>query len=157
MHTLEIIINTLNRILWDYLLIVLLCGIGIYYTVRLRFIQVVRFRAGLTMLLRGTTFSGERAGKEGMSSFQAVATAVAGQVGTGNLAGLATALIAGGPGAVLWMWISSFLGMATIYGEAILTQKYRSTDRHGQAVGDRPTTSSLAGWRSSLPFCSSWR
>lgn len=53
MHTLEIIINTLNRILWDYLLIVLLCGIGIYYTVRLRFIQVVRFRAGLTMLLRG--------------------------------------------------------------------------------------------------------
>lgn len=53
MHTLEIIINTLNRILWDYLLIVLLCGIGIYYTVRLRFIQVVRFRAGLAMLLRG--------------------------------------------------------------------------------------------------------
>lgn len=53
MHTLEIIINTLNRILWDYLLIVLLCGIGIYYTIRLRFIQVVRFRAGLTMLLRG--------------------------------------------------------------------------------------------------------
>ncbi|MFV4847658.1 alanine/glycine:cation symporter family protein [Edwardsiella tarda] len=135
MHTLEIIINTLNHILWDYLLIVLLCGIGIYYTVRLRFIQVVRFRAGLAMLLRGATLSGERAGKEGMSSFQAVATAVAGQVGTGNLAGLATALIAGGPGAVLWMWISSFLGMATIYGEAILAQKYRSTDRHGQAVG----------------------
>ncbi|EFE23067.1 hypothetical protein EDWATA_01915, partial [Edwardsiella tarda ATCC 23685] len=76
MHTLEIIINTLNRILWDYLLIVLLCGIGIYYTVRLRFIQVVRFRAGLTMLLRGATLSGERAGKEGMSSFQAVATAI---------------------------------------------------------------------------------
>ncbi|AOV97037.1 alanine glycine permease [Edwardsiella hoshinae] len=135
MATLTSIVDTLNQILWDYLLIVLLCGVGIYYTVRLRFIQVVRFKAGLVMLLRGATLSGERAGKEGMSSFQAVATAVAGQVGTGNLAGLATALIAGGPGAVFWMWISSFLGMATIYAEAILAQTYRATDRHGQAVG----------------------
>lgn len=135
MHTLEIIVNFTNKLLWDYLLIILLCGIGIYYTIRLRFIQILRFKTGFSMLFRGVSLSGEKAGKEGMSSFQAVATAIAGQVGTGNLAGLATAIIAGGPGAVFWMWISSFLGMSTIYAEAILAQKYKSTDRNGQVVG----------------------
>jgi AGCS family alanine or glycine:cation symporter len=70
-----------------------------------------------------------------MSSFQAVATAIAGQVGTGNLAGPATAIVAGGPGAIFWMWVSSFLGMATIYAEAMLAQKFRSKDKNGQVVG----------------------
>ncbi|WP_421181878.1 alanine/glycine:cation symporter family protein [Aeromonas enteropelogenes] len=135
MQSLEIIIDTLNIFLWDYFLVIVLCGVGIYYTVRLRFIQVLRFKQGILLLLRGISLSGEKAGKAGMSSFQAIATAVAGQVGTGNLAGPATAIIAGGPGAIFWMWISSLLGMSTIYAEAILAQKYKSTDRNEQVVG----------------------
>lgn len=135
MHSLEVIVNILNKLLWDYLLIILLCGVGIYFTVKLRFIQILRFKAGMSMLFRGASLSGEKAGKSGMSSFQAIATAVAGQVGTGNLAGPATAIMAGGPGAIFWMWDSSFLGMSTIYAEAILAQKYKTTDRNGQAVG----------------------
>lgn len=135
MQSLEIIIDTLNVFLWDYFLVIVLCGVGIYYTVRLRFIQVLRFKQGILLLLRGISLSGEKAGKAGMSSFQAIATAVAGQVGTGNLAGPATAIIAGGPGAIFWMWISSLLGMSTIYAEAILAQKYKSTDSNGQVVG----------------------
>ncbi|MFH7525021.1 alanine/glycine:cation symporter family protein [Aeromonas sp. A5] len=135
MQSLEIIIDTLNIFLWDYFLVIVLCGVGIYYTVRLRFIQVLRFKQGILLLLRGISLSGEKAGKAGMSSFQAIATAVAGQVGTGNLAGPATAIIAGGPGAIFWMWISSLLGMSTIYAEAILAQKYKSTDSNGQVVG----------------------
>lgn len=135
MQSLEIIIDTLNIFLWDYFLVIVLCGVGIYYTIRLRFIQVLRFKQGVLLLLRGISLSGEKAGKAGMSSFQAIATAVAGQVGTGNLAGPATAIIAGGPGAIFWMWISSLLGMSTIYAEAILAQKYKSTDRNGQVVG----------------------
>ncbi|KXU78715.1 alanine/glycine:cation symporter family protein [Aeromonas enteropelogenes] len=135
MQSLEIIIDTLNIFLWDYFLVIVLCGVGIYYTIRLRFIQVLRFKQGVLLLLRGISLSGEKAGKAGMSSFQAIATAVAGQVGTGNLAGPATAIIAGGPGAIFWMWISSLLGMSTIYAEAILAQKYKSTDSNGQVVG----------------------
>ncbi|MEF2509610.1 sodium:alanine symporter family protein [Vibrio mimicus] len=135
MQLIEFIVDTLNVLLWNYLLIIVLCGIGVYYTIRLKFIQVLRFKQGILMLFRGVSLSGEKAGKTGMSSFQAIATAVAGQVGTGNLAGPATAIIAGGPGAIFWMWISSFLGMSTIYAEAILAQKYKSTDRNGQAVG----------------------
>ncbi|WP_421196114.1 alanine/glycine:cation symporter family protein [Aeromonas enteropelogenes] len=135
MQSLEIIIDTLNVFLWDYFLVIVLCGVGIYYTVRLRCIQVLRFKQGILLLLRGISLSGEKAGKAGMSSFQAIATAVAGQVGTGNLAGPATAIIAGGPGAIFWMWISSLLGMSTIYAEAILAQKYKSTDSNGQVVG----------------------
>lgn len=129
------IVDLLLLILWDYLLIYLLCGTGIYYTIRLGFIQIRRFKVAFKSLFKKLNFSGERADKSGMSSFQAITTAVAGQVGTGNLAGPATAIMAGGPGAIFWMWISSFFGMATIYAEAILAQKFKSKDRNGQTVG----------------------
>ena len=71
----------------------------------------------------GFSLKGKKAGKDGMSSFQALATAIAAQVGTGNIAGCATALVSGGPGAIFWMWLAAFFGMATIYGEAVLAQK----------------------------------
>lgn len=131
----ESILTTLQTILWDYLLIYLLCGIGIFYTLLLKGIQIRKFKTALNALFSKFTLSGKKADKGGMSSFQAVSTAIAGQVGTGNLAGPATAIIAGGPGAIFWMWVSSFFGMATIYAEAILAQKYRTKDRTGQAVG----------------------
>ncbi len=71
------------------------------------------------------SLKGKKAGSDGMSSFQSLATAVAAQVGTGNLAGAATAIVSGGPGAIFWMWISAFLGMATIFGEAVLAQIFK--------------------------------
>ncbi|NLS54174.1 alanine/glycine:cation symporter family protein [Hafnia alvei] len=129
------LVNQVNSLLWDELLIFLLCGTGIYYTLRLGFIQIRHFGSGFKALFGGISLSGAKADKQGMSSFQAVATAIAGQVGTGNLAGPATAIVAGGPGAIFWMWISSFLGMATIYAEAMLAQKFRSKDKNGQVVG----------------------
>lgn len=129
------LVNQVNSLLWDELLIFLLCGTGIYYTLRLGFIQIRHFGSGFKALFSGISLSGAKADKQGMSSFQAVATAIAGQVGTGNLAGPATAIIAGGPGAIFWMWVSSFLGMATIYAEAMLAQKFRSKDKNGQVVG----------------------
>ncbi len=131
----ESILTTIQTILWDYLLVYLLCGTGILYTFMLKGIQVRKFKTALTALFSKFNLSGKKADKGGMSSFQAVSTAIAGQVGTGNLAGPATAIIAGGPGTIFWMWVSSFFGMATIYAEAMLAQKYRTKDRTGQMVG----------------------
>ncbi|MDR0806802.1 MAG: sodium:alanine symporter family protein [Enterobacteriaceae bacterium] len=135
MDILESFVDQVNGLLWDYVLIFLLCGTGIYFTIRLGFIQIRHFGTGVKELFGGLSLRGDKAGKHGMSSFQAVATAIAGQVGTGNLAGPATAILAGGPGAIFWMWVSSFLGMSTIYVEAILAQKFKTKDRNGQLVG----------------------
>ncbi|MGL4666672.1 MAG: alanine/glycine:cation symporter family protein, partial [Saezia sp.] len=135
MELLAKIVSTINGFLWNELLIILLVGTGIYYTIRLGFIQIRKFGTATKILAGSISLKGSEADKSGMSSFQAVATAVAGQVGTGNLAGPATAILAGGPGAIFWIWISSFLGMATIYAEAILAQKYKTKDRNGQTVG----------------------
>ncbi|VFS53274.1 Na+/alanine symporter [Budvicia aquatica] len=131
MEIFEGLVDQVNSLLWDHVLIFLLCGTGIYFTVRLGFIQVRHFGSGLKALFGGMSLKGDKADKSGMSSFQAVATAIAGQVGTGNLAGPATAILAGGPGAIFWMWVSSFLGMSTIYAEAILAQKFRTKDKNG--------------------------
>ena len=120
-------VNAVNKVLWDYILLFLLCGTGIYFTVRLKFIQVRKFGEGFRRLFGGLRLNGKKAGAEGMSSFQALTTAVAAQVGTGNIAGAATAIVSGGPGAIFWMWVSAFFGMATIFGEAVLAQKYKTT------------------------------
>ncbi|MEI0488582.1 alanine/glycine:cation symporter family protein [Brachyspira pulli] len=114
--------------------IILLCGTGIYFTIRLKFVQTVKFKDGWNRTFGGLSLKGKAADKEGMSSFQSLATAIAAQVGTGNLAGAATALIAGGPGAIFWMWMSAFFGMATIFVEASLGQKYK-TYKDGHVIG----------------------
>lgn len=131
------VVNFVNDILWNkwLLLLFLLLGSGIYFTFRTRFVQVRKFGSGLRMVFGSINLRGKAAGKDGMSSFQALATAVAAQVGTGNIAGCASALVAGGPGAVFWMWISAFFGMATIYGEAVLSQKYRHVAPDGTVSG----------------------
>ena len=129
------LVETLNQVLWDYLLLAALVGTGVYFTLRLGFVQVRKLGRGLKFTLGGLTLRGEKADHQGMSSFQALATAVAGQVGTGTIAGAATAIVSGGPGAVFWMWVSAFFGMATNYAEAVLAQKFRTTDEHGKAVG----------------------
>ena len=104
------------------------------FTIRTRFVQVRKFGAGWKHLFGHFSLNGEKAGKDGMSPFQALTTAIAAQVGTGNIAGAATALYSGGPGAIFWMWLSAFFGMSTIYGEAILAQTYRTTV-DGQVTG----------------------
>ena len=119
------IIKGLNSFFWGYLLIILLVGTGIFFTLKLKFIQVREFKRGLKNLINGFDMNGEEADHKGMSSFQALATAIAAQVGTGNLAGAATAIVSGGPGAIFWMWFSAFLGMATIYAEAVLGQIFK--------------------------------
>lgn len=125
-----------NGFLWGlYCLIPLLCGTGLYFTLRLKFVQIRKFASAAKHVFGNLTLFGERAGKEGMSSFQALATAIAAQVGTGNLAGAATAIALGGPGAIFWMWIAAFFGMATIFAEAVLAQIYKSKDEAGHVVG----------------------
>ena len=131
------IVAAVNDVLWNkqLLLLFLLLGTGIFYSIRTRFVQVRKFVQGCRQLFGSISLSGDKAGKDGMSSFQALATAIAAQVGTGNISGCATALYSGGPGAIFWMWVSAFFGMSTIYGEAILAQKYRTTDHNGHVTG----------------------
>ncbi len=119
--------------LWDEFLILLLCGVGIHFTVLTRGIQFRRFWQGIQLALRPSP-AGGKGERGGMTSLQSLLTSVAAQIGTGNLAGVATAMVAGGPGAVFWMWVSAILGMATIYAEATLAQKYR-TVRDGELTG----------------------
>ena len=129
----EKIVSTVNTFLWDYALLILLLGTGIIYTVALRFIQVRKFGAGMKAMFGNFSLHGKNNGK-GLSSFQALATAIAAQVGTGNIAGAATAIAAGGPGAIFWMWVSAFFGMATIYAEAVMAQ-YTRKEENGVLVG----------------------
>ncbi len=134
MDTIMELVTKGNDFLWSFLLLVLLCGTGIYYTIRLRFIQVRKFGEGCRQVFGHFSLHGEKHEKGEMSPFQSIATAIAAQVGTGNLTGAATALIGGGPGAIFWMWVSAFFGMATIYAEAVLAQTYK-TEVNGEITG----------------------
>ena len=134
MDALNDIVVAIDDQVWNYLLY-LLVGTGLFFSIRTGFIQVRKFGAAWKRVFGGLTLKGEAAGKEGMSSFQALATAIAAQVGTGNIAGCSTALVAGGPGAIFWMWLAAFFGMATIYGEATLAVKTRTRDEHGEVIG----------------------
>lgn len=128
------IVQAINDILWGKILIVILVGCGIFFTINLRGIQIRKFGKAFKQAFGGFTLKGEKAGKDGMSSFQSLATAIAAQVGTGNLAGAATAIVSGGPGAIFWMWISAFFGMSTIFAEAVLAQTYKK-EVDGQVTG----------------------
>ena len=127
------IVNTINSYLSDYILVFLLVAVGLWYTVKTKCVQRYLWK-GLKQLFGGFSLRGGSQGG-GMSSFQAVATAIAAQVGTGNIVGSAGAILVGGPGAIFWMWIIAFLGMATIYAEATLAQKTRVTDAEGNIQG----------------------
>ena len=120
-------IEQASDILWNSLLLFLLVGTGVFFTIRLRGVQLRRFGEGFHRVFGNFTMRGKKADDQGMSSFQALATAIAAQVGTGNITGCATALVSGGPGAPFWVWVSAFFGMATIYAEAVLAQRYRTT------------------------------
>ena len=133
MEMITSIVELVNKFLWDYALLILLLGTGIFYTFTLKFIQVRKFGVGMKKMFGGFSLHG-KSSENGLSSFQALATAIAAQVGTGNIAGAATAIAAGGPGAIFWMWVSAFFGMATIYAEAVMAQHTRVKE-NGVIVG----------------------
>ena len=128
------IVQTINAYLSDYVLVVLLLGCGLYFSIRTKFVQVRCFGEGMKNVFGKLSLKGGKQGG-GMSSFQALATAIAAQVGTGNIVGASGAILVGGPGAIFWMWIIAFLGMATIYAEAVLAQKTRVVKENGEVHG----------------------
>ena len=125
-----------NSIVWGPIMLTLLIGAGLYLSIRMGFPQFRRFGYMLKNTILGVFSKGqhEKDGS-GVSPFQAVATAMAGTIGTGSIAGLATAIVSGGPGAVFWMWISALLGMVTKYSEIILSLKFREKNEEGRWVG----------------------
>lgn len=133
-------VDTVNGLLWDNLLIFALLIVGVYYTIRLGIPQISKVGPGFKQAFGGVFKKKDKDdGESGMTSFQALATAIAAQVGTGNLAGVATAIAAGGPGAIFWMWMSALFGMATNFGEAVLAQKYATTV-DGEVTGGQHIT-----------------
>ncbi|MCQ2550843.1 MAG: alanine:cation symporter family protein [Clostridia bacterium] len=126
--------QTVNTYLSDYILVFLLIAVGLWFSIKTRFVQVRCFGEGMRKVFSNLKLKGNKQ-SSGMSSFQALATAIAAQVGTGNIVGASGAILLGGPGAIFWMWIIAFLGMATIYSEATLAIKTRVTDEDGQIHG----------------------
>ena len=134
MDALYDVVVTINSYLSNYVLLVLLVGTGLFFTIRTRAVQFRCFAEGFRRMFGGFSLKGgKQAG--GISSFQALATAVAAQVGTGNIVGACGAILLGGPGAIFWMWIIALLGMATNYAEAVLAQETREVDADGSVHG----------------------
>ncbi|MBQ2086968.1 MAG: sodium:alanine symporter family protein [Selenomonas sp.] len=123
-------LNAIDSFMWGPPLITLLVGTGIYLTLRLKLLQVIRLPKALSLI-----FKAKNHGEGDVSSFKALCVALAATVGTGNIVGVATAVKIGGPGAIFWMWMAAFFGMATKYAEGLLAVKYRSTDANGNIAG----------------------
>lgn len=132
--TLLPVVQTINAYLSDYILVFLLIAVGLWFSIKTRFVQIRCFGEGMRKVFGSLTLSGDKH-SSGMSSFQALATAIAAQVGTGNIVGASGAILTGGPGAIFWMWIIAFFGMATIYSEAVLAQETRVRDKDGTIQG----------------------
>ena len=128
-------IVAINSFLSNNILLIALLGCGIFYTIYSKGVQFRKLGAAFKQTFGGVFSKEKKSEDEGVSSFQALAVAIAAQVGTGNVAGVATAIMAGGPGAIFWMWLAAILGMATIYAEATLAQKFREKDDEGNFVG----------------------
>jgi len=123
-------LDKLNNMVWGAPLLILLVGTGILLTIRLGGLQLFRLPLALKLI-----FKSKNEGEGDVSSFGALATALAATIGTGNIVGVATAIKVGGPGALFWMWVAAFFGMATKYAEGLLAVKYRNIDDNGQVLG----------------------
>ena len=128
------VVCNLNTYLSSYILVFLLIAVGLWYSIRTRFVQVRCFGEGMHKVFGNLSLRGGK-NESGMTSFQALATAIAAQVGTGNIVGASGAILTGGPGAIFWMWVIAFFGMATIYAEATLAIKTRKVDEDGTVHG----------------------
>ena len=124
------VLNEIDNFIWGPPLLVLLVGTGIMLTIRLHLLQIFKLPKALSLIFRA-----QNAGSGDIDSFKALCTALSATVGTGNIVGVATAIHAGGPGALFWMWMAAFFGMATKYAEGLLAVKYRETDEKGEIAG----------------------
>lgn len=128
------IVKVLNDFAWGPWMLLLLVGTGVYLSVRVGFIQFTKFNYAMKNTV-GKLFQKQTAGEGEVTPFQALATALAATVGTGNIAGVTGAIAVGGPGAVFWMWLSALFGMVTKYAEVVLAVRYRERNEKGDWVG----------------------
>ena len=131
MDTLSQVLTWLNGIVWGVPMLVLILGVGLYLTIGLRLRSILRLPLSISFLWRGRVSEGQGE----ISPFQALMTELSACIGTGNIAGVATAIVLGGPGAIFWMWMTALVGMATKYAEAVLAVRYRQQDPRGEYVG----------------------
>lgn len=134
MEAISNFIGQINGIVWGYPMLILIVGVGLYLSVGLGFMPWRKLGYGFRMLFSKTEAEGTK-GEGEISPFSALMTALSATIGTGNIAGVATAVAVGGPGALFWMWVTALLGMATKYGEAVCAVKYREVDENGDHVG----------------------
>ena len=149
MQLLTQILKQINDYVWGLPLICLLLGTGIYFTFKLRLIQLTKLKLAFKCIFKKQEGDGD------VSSFQALCTALSSTIGTGNIVGVATAIAAGGPGALFWMWISAFFGMATKYAEGLLAIRYRQKDENGEIAGG-PMYYLEKGLHACKNFCFLW-
>lgn len=133
MESFSNVISVVNSFVWGPWMLIFLVGTGIFLTLRLGFMQFTSLPYALKLAFSPS--AQDKKSKGDISHFQALMTALAATIGTGNIVGVATAVVIGGPGAVFWMWITAIFGMATKYGEAVLAIKYRITDEKGEMAG----------------------
>lgn len=128
-------LQSINDIIWGPPLLILLVGTGIYLTYQLKLLQIFKLPLALKYVFSKDDEEGSEDAKGDVSSFGALCTALSATIGTGNIVGVATAIKAGGPGAMFWMWVAAFFGMATKYAEGVLAIKYREVDKNGEMAG----------------------
>ena len=131
MEALNSIVGAINGVVWGPLMLVLILGVGFFLQVGMKFMPILKLGTGFKLLFAGR----ESRGEGQISPFNALMTSLSATIGTGNIAGVATAVFLGGPGALFWMWMTALVGMATKYAEAVLAVKYRETDELGNFVG----------------------
>lgn len=161
LSTIEAVNSVVNNFIWGVPAMICIIGVGLYLSIRTRFLQIRKFPYSMKVTL-GRMMKKKEASDGALTPFQAVCTALAATVGTGNVAGVAGAIAIGGPGAVLWMWVSALLGMCTKFAEVTLAVHFRETNAQGDLVGgpmyyiknglDKNGTS----WRISLPLSVCW-
>ena len=141
METLTSLLGAINGVVWGPLMLILLLGVGIYLQIGLKLMPIRKLGMGFKLMWQGrdakpSDKTSAKPSDEGeISPFNALMTALSATIGTGNIAGVATAIALGGPGAVFWMWITALVGMATKFAEAVLAVRYRETDSTGYHVG----------------------
>ena len=131
MEAITQIVGDLNSIVWGIPMLILILGVGLYLTFGLRLLTIIKIPFGFDLLWKGRIPGDDK----GISPFNALMTSLSATIGTGNIAGVATAIFLGGPGAVFWMWMTALVGMATKYAEAVLAVRFRETDERGKQVG----------------------
>ncbi|SEQ06096.1 alanine or glycine:cation symporter, AGCS family [Amphritea atlantica] len=135
MEAITSVIHTINGIVWGPMMLVLILGVGLFLMLGLKLMPILKLGTGFKLLWSGRSAKGEEANEGEIPPYQALMTALSATVGTGNIAGVATAVFLGGPGALFWMWCTALVGMATKYAEAVLAVKYREVDEEGNHVG----------------------